>query len=148
VTRAPKVLLNEETLPSTGSPAVRCVMLLCQVAQQAALDAHRVGSSAVIGMVWSGLVWRSNQTRPAPLVWSGRSNRLDQQDRQDRQETSLGLAWTSIRAAALRRTPRRVPDGRVSRRRVPYGDASYPLHGQHLVQPWPNLPSRATTPKV
>jgi hypothetical protein len=24
----------------------------------------------------------------------------------------------------------------------------YPLHGRHLVQPWQNLPSRATTPKV
>jgi hypothetical protein len=24
----------------------------------------------------------------------------------------------------------------------------YPLHGRHLVQPWQNVPSRATTPKV
>lgn len=36
--------------PSTGSPAVRCIMLLCSKAQQAALDAHRVGSKASTSM--------------------------------------------------------------------------------------------------
>lgn len=48
--RRSRVLLNSGTAPSTGSPAVRCVMCLCQASQQAALDAHRVGSKESVGL--------------------------------------------------------------------------------------------------
>jgi hypothetical protein len=50
VCRKSKVLLNSETSPSTGSPSVRCIMSLCQASQQAALDAHRVGSKDTTGL--------------------------------------------------------------------------------------------------
>lgn len=44
LTRRSKVLLNRSTEPSTGNPGTRCVMVLCQASQEAALHAHRVGS--------------------------------------------------------------------------------------------------------
>ena len=50
ICRRSKVLLNKDTSSSTGSPAVRCVMSLCQASQQAALDAHRVGSKETVGL--------------------------------------------------------------------------------------------------
>nr|POE79008.1 hypothetical protein CFP56_77506 [Quercus suber] len=48
--RNSRVLLNRNTAPSTGCPAVRCIMVLCQASQQAALDAHRVGSTQSTGI--------------------------------------------------------------------------------------------------
>lgn len=50
VSRKSRVLLNNSTTASTGCPAVRCVMSLCQASQQAALDAHRVGSKETVGL--------------------------------------------------------------------------------------------------
>jgi hypothetical protein len=50
VCRKSRVLLNDKTGPSTGSPSVRCIMSLCQASQQAALDAHRVGSTESMGL--------------------------------------------------------------------------------------------------
>lgn len=50
ISRRSKVLLNSSTSASTGCPAVRCVMVLCQASQQAALDAHRVGSAESVGI--------------------------------------------------------------------------------------------------
>ena len=50
VCRRSRVLLNKETTGSTGCPAVRCIMSLCQASQQAALDAHRVGSKKAVGL--------------------------------------------------------------------------------------------------
>lgn len=47
VGRKSRIMLDRHTSPSSGSPAVRCSMLLCQKAQQAALDAHRVGSKVM-----------------------------------------------------------------------------------------------------
>lgn len=50
ICRRSRVLLNRYTSGSTGCPAVRCIMSLCQASQQAALDAHRVGSSEAAGL--------------------------------------------------------------------------------------------------
>jgi len=44
VTRNSRVLVDPSSTPASGSPSVRCAMLLCSVAQQAALHAPRVGS--------------------------------------------------------------------------------------------------------
>lgn len=49
-TRRTRVLLNPDTLPTTGCPSVRCIMVLCQASQEAALHAHRVGSSESAGV--------------------------------------------------------------------------------------------------
>lgn len=50
ICRKSRVLLNRNTTGSTGCPAVRCIMSLCQASQQAALDAHRVGSKEAVGL--------------------------------------------------------------------------------------------------
>lgn len=68
VGRRSRVLLDSSTSPSTGSPSVRCALLLCQVAQQAALDSHRVGSKAstTIDLVSSLLKGRLNTSPNVP----------------------------------------------------------------------------------
>jgi hypothetical protein len=50
ISRVGKILLDQESAPTTGSPAVRCTMLLCSRGQQAALDAHRVGPKVFSNM--------------------------------------------------------------------------------------------------
>ena len=50
VTRRSRVMLNNSTGSSVGNPAMRCIMVLCQASQQAALDAHRVGSTESAGI--------------------------------------------------------------------------------------------------
>lgn len=50
LTRRSKVLLNASTEGSTGNPASRCIMVLCQASQEAALHAHRVGSLESVGV--------------------------------------------------------------------------------------------------
>lgn len=50
VTRKSKVTLNSFTEASTGSPSMRSIMVLCQASQEAALHAHRVGSTETKGM--------------------------------------------------------------------------------------------------
>jgi len=50
LTRRSKVLLNPLTEGCTGNPGSRCVMVLCQASQEAALHAHRVGSLESLGI--------------------------------------------------------------------------------------------------
>jgi len=50
VTRKAKVLLSSRTTGSTGSPSVRCIMVLCRASSEAALHAHRVGSTEAVGI--------------------------------------------------------------------------------------------------
>jgi RNA polymerase Rpb1, domain 2 len=68
VTRRSRVLLNRSTEGSTGCPAVRCVMVLCQASQEAALHAHRVGSteSAGVDLVSCLLRGRAEGNESAP----------------------------------------------------------------------------------
>lgn len=63
LTRRSKVLLNASTEGSTGNPASRCIMVLCQASQEAALHAHRVGSleSAGVDLVCSLLRGRAEE---------------------------------------------------------------------------------------
>lgn len=58
------LVVNSSTLPSDGVPSVRGIMLLCSVAQQSALDAHRVGSkaSSTIDLVSDLLKGRSSDS--------------------------------------------------------------------------------------
>lgn len=50
IIRRTRLLLNDLTKASPGCPAVRCVMVLCQASQEAALHAHRVGSTEATGI--------------------------------------------------------------------------------------------------
>lgn len=74
ISRRSRILMNPSTEASTGCPAVRCIMVLCQASQQAA---HRVGSSESMGidLVCSMLRGRANGTEETAqdtlLLFSG-----------------------------------------------------------------------------
>lgn len=62
--RRSRVLIERDTLPVQGVPSLRCVMSLCQASQQAALDAHRVGSVISTGLdMISDLLMGRSKTR-------------------------------------------------------------------------------------